>query len=147
MAQLNKCNFMVDGYHYPKVCSPTRTDSCRLYIDTEKDGEESNVRYVFPKKMKYHVVSHVDSSEGIFNADAYLEEYTVPEDGEYTFYNLYNKDGTIAKTIGTNITDPEVERFAEDLYLTIDDEGNFYFRVGPGAAPFNSRTGTFTQEY
>ena len=43
MAQLDKCNFMVDGYHYPKVCSPTRTDSCRLYIDTEKDGEDSSV--------------------------------------------------------------------------------------------------------
>ena len=43
MAQLDKCNFMIDGYHYPKVCSPTNADSCRFYIDIEKDGEDSSV--------------------------------------------------------------------------------------------------------
>ena len=43
MSGITNCEFMVKGYHYTEPTSPVRTDSCRLYIDTDIDGEESNV--------------------------------------------------------------------------------------------------------
>ena len=43
MASLTNCEFMVKGYHYTEPTTPTRTDSCRLYLDTTIDGETSNV--------------------------------------------------------------------------------------------------------
>ena len=43
MASLTNCEFMVKGYHYTEPTTPTRTDSCRLYLDTTISGEQSNV--------------------------------------------------------------------------------------------------------
>lgn len=43
MSGITNCEFMVKGYHYTEPTTPTRIDSCRLYLDTTIDGEESNV--------------------------------------------------------------------------------------------------------
>lgn len=43
MSGITNCEFMVKGYHYTKPTTPTRIDSCKLYLDTTIDGEESNV--------------------------------------------------------------------------------------------------------
>lgn len=43
MASLTNCEFMVKGYHYTEPTNPIRIDSCRLYLDTTINGEESNV--------------------------------------------------------------------------------------------------------
>ena len=43
MAGLTNCEFMVRGYHYTEPTTPTRIDSCRLYLDTSIDGEESSI--------------------------------------------------------------------------------------------------------
>ena len=43
MSGITNYEFMVKGYHYTEPTSPIRTDSCRLYLDIDIDGEESNV--------------------------------------------------------------------------------------------------------
>ena len=43
MAEINNCEFMVRGYYYVKVTSPSRVDSCKLCIDETMAGEESSV--------------------------------------------------------------------------------------------------------
>ena len=43
LTQITACEFLIKGYHYTKPTSPTRTDSCRLYLDTSITGEESTV--------------------------------------------------------------------------------------------------------
>lgn len=43
MTSLTNCKFMVKGYHYTKPTTPTRINSCRLFLDTSIDGEESSV--------------------------------------------------------------------------------------------------------
>lgn len=43
MPGITNCEFMVKGYHYIEPTTPVRTDSCRLFLDTDIDGEESSV--------------------------------------------------------------------------------------------------------
>ena len=43
MTSLTNCEFMVKGYHYTEPTTPVRIDSCKLYLDTTINGEESSV--------------------------------------------------------------------------------------------------------
>lgn len=43
LTQITACEFLIKGYHYTKPTNPTRTDSCRLHLDTSIEGEESTV--------------------------------------------------------------------------------------------------------
>ena len=43
MPGLTNCEFMVKGYHYVEPTTPIRTDSARLFIDINIDGELSSV--------------------------------------------------------------------------------------------------------
>ena len=43
MPGITNCKFMVKGYHYTEPTTPVRTDSCRLFLDTDIDGEESSI--------------------------------------------------------------------------------------------------------
>ena len=115
MAEINNCEFMVRGYYYVKVTSPSRVDSCKLCIDETMAGEESSVD---PESETWIVptTATVDSTnvlriKGIhqFNVATPVNPYAIArirkgyiDDENGTL--ITNSDGYLTYVVGTGIS-------------------------------------------
>ena len=59
MSGITNCEFMVKGYHYTEPTTPTRIDSCRLFLDTQVDTFENQI--VSHELMRTETLSYNDN--------------------------------------------------------------------------------------
>lgn len=68
---ITNAEFMIKGYHYTKPTSPSRTDSARLYIDTNINGEESSIITGDYNWIKYKISGTISENSTV-NFKGYL---------------------------------------------------------------------------